>query len=88
MTTAIKTLSEALEGRGCLGKAARMGAGEMPVFVLIASDHSAPERVREWAAAVELFYGRPTDKTRGARMIALEMEQWQRDNPEHVKVPD
>jgi len=88
MTTAIRTLTEGMKGEGCLGKAARIGLGEMPVFVLIAKDHTAPERVREWAASVELFHGKPTDKTREARRVALEMEQWQRENPEHVKVPD
>ena len=88
MTSAIRTLTDGMKGEGCLGKAARTGLGDMPVFVLIACDHTAPNRVREWADAVELFHGGPTPKTDDARKVAMEMEAWQRSNPTLVKVPD
>ena len=87
MSTAIDTLNKALRNEGCLGKALKIDS-EMPVFVLIAKDHTAPRRVRDWAEKVELFHGGPTEKTRDARRVADAMEAWQRLNHEHVKVPD
>lgn len=62
----------ALEGKGCLGKA----ADDEPVFTLRAQDISAPALVRAWAnkAAGHLGYTHP--KVIEAIKLAEAMEAW------------
>ena len=47
-----------------------------PVFVLVASDLTAPKAVRDWANRAEGM-GLDYDKIEGARELAREMLRWQ-----------
>lgn len=58
-----------------------------PVFVLCARDVVAPTIVREWAARA-MARGAPPSKTTTAIIIAENMEKWQSEHPDLVKVPD
>lgn len=58
-----------------------------PVFVLCARDAVAPSVVREWASRA-MARGAPPSKTVPAIVIAENMEKWQSEHPELVKVPD
>lgn len=58
-----------------------------PVFTLCARDRAAPAAVRDWAMRAGLL-GAPSEKTGAAYRIAVEMETWQQENPDRVKVPD
>lgn len=58
-----------------------------PRFILCARDPSAPTVVREWADRAGAL-GAPAEKTVGARIVAENMERWQEEHPELVKVPD
>jgi len=64
-----------------------------PLFVLRAKDKLAPRTVRYYAQ-ICCFLG-ITIKNKGliaigekARLIAMEMEDWQRENQEKVRLPD
>lgn len=58
-----------------------------PVFILCGRDATAPTIIRAWAAEARAR-GTSDQKTAGAIAIAENMEQWQREHPELVKVPD
>ena len=58
-----------------------------PVFVLCGRDKLAPSVIREWAAQAAK-HGAPHSKTATAIVIADNMERWQEEHPELVKVPD
>ena len=81
MASKIEVLKEAALGKGCLGKA----AVDEPVFVLRAQDKLAPVLVEEWASLAEL-HGTPPAKVIGARQLAREMRNWQKNNK--AKYPD
>ena len=64
-----------------------------PLFLIRAKDKLAPRTVRYYAQLCS-FYGFTT-KNRDliefgeqAKRIAVEMEAWQRQNPDRVKLPD
>jgi len=76
-----ETLREALEGRGCLGKA----KPDEPVFVFRAQDELAPEIVRDWADIVAT-HDPNSSKAHAASKLADEMEAWQEKNG--CKMPD
>lgn len=58
-----------------------------PVFVLRAQDKLAPAMVRIWAELADLSGVAPA-KTDEAKSLSYEMEEWQAENPRHVKIPD
>lgn len=58
-----------------------------PVFVLRAQDRAAPVTVAGWAILAQ-YAGSPREKYRGATDQADAMVQWQKENPDKVKVPD
>lgn len=62
-------------------------ADDEPVFTLCARDKVAPATVRDWADRAGAI-GAPPEKTVKARQIAEEMDRWQEEHPELVKVPD
>ncbi|MGH7748788.1 MAG: hypothetical protein ACREQ5_29105, partial [Candidatus Dormibacteria bacterium] len=68
-----QTLELAIDGLGCLGKA----ADHEPVFVLRAKDRFAPYLIRCWAAEVQAAAG-PSEKADHPLQLADQMEQWQR----------
>lgn len=59
---------------------------DVPLFVLTATDPATPHAIREWAIAAEAL-GHRREKVDGALEHAAEIEEWQRANPERVKVP-
>lgn len=69
--TASFAMTEALSGRGCLGRS----QPDEPVFVLCARDRAASMIVREWAQLVDKMGGSEA-KTFDARRIADDMERW------------
>jgi len=58
-----------------------------PVFILRAQDKIAPSIIRDWARSASEA-GTPKERTDDACTVADRFEQWQRDNPDRVKVPD
>lgn len=69
MATKLQTVNEALEGRGCLGKA----EADEPIFVLRAQDIHAADLVEKWA--IWNTTSAP-DKAKEARQIADDMRAW------------
>lgn len=82
MATAKETITNALAGHGCLGKA----ADNEPVFVLRAQDLIAPQIVDKWAGVAKVW-GCPEAKTLDAKAVAQAMRDWQAAHPE-TKAPD
>lgn len=78
MATARQTLLDAMNNKGCLGKA----ADEEPVFVLRAQDLLAADLVELWAIRAKSA-GTDLDKVNEAYACAEEMRAW----PDK-KVPD
>ncbi len=68
--------------RECFDKAQANGE---PTFTLRAKDILAPQIVEEWANLLELHSGSPK-KAEEARMIAVQMREWQAEHGR--KVPD
>lgn len=68
-------------------QAIQNSADDEPLFTVCARDPDAPGVVREWARRAELS-GVPEWKTKGALRVADQMEDWQRRNPDKIKVPD
>ena len=58
-----------------------------PVFVLCGRDQLAPGVIREWASQARARGTAPM-KVAGALLIAENMERWQEEHPDLVKVPD
>jgi len=56
-------------------------------FTLKKEDALTPALIESWAAMAEAI-GAPREKVAGARQIAANIRQWQRDNFDDVKVPD
>lgn len=81
MSTAGETIADAMNGKGCLGKAAY---GE-PVFILRAQDKFAPLLVEFWALLV-FNEGVKGGKAITAGVVAKEMKDWQRIHG--CKIPD
>ena len=58
-----------------------------PVFILCGRDALAPSTIREWASQARARGTAPM-KVAGALLIAENMERWQEEHPDLVKVPD
>lgn len=71
MATAGETIRQALEGRGCLGKAAH----DEPVFVLRAQDIHAADLVEKWAIWAQAG-GTDPDKVAEAMTCVERMRDW------------
>lgn len=96
MSTKAETILEAIQGRGCLGKARH----DEPVFVLRGQDALAPARIRSWVGEAKVRLAAKSTLTleqRGAVRLKLDqaldvaeaMEAWQAANPDRVKhIPD
>ena len=55
-----------------------------PMFTLLARDPMAPALVRLWADSRGVLDPNcPPDKLREARVLAVKMEEWKRDHPDH-----
>jgi len=67
----------------CLLKA----ADDEPIWVLRGQDLCTPQTIRAWAAGANAR-GAPYAKVQEASRNADEIEQWQRDHPDRVKLPD
>lgn len=71
-------LENAVNGKGCLGKA----ADDEPVFILRAQDMLSADLVDMWATQASLV-GCHNDKVREARDLAQQMREWpRRKNPD------
>lgn len=69
MATKLETMNQAIEGQGCLGKA----AADEPVFVLRAQDIHAADLVEKWA----IWNGQNApEKSAEAREVAAAMRAW------------
>jgi hypothetical protein len=80
--TAKEERAAAVNGEGCLGKA----ADDEPVFVLRAKDALAADLIELWADWAHRA-GASAEKTASAVQIAEAMRNWQRANGGH-KIPD
>ena len=78
--TKAEILEDALQGRGCLGRAAE----DEPVFVIRARDLTAVRVLSFWCDQAELE-GAPDSKVKDARKVQMAMVIWRSNNP--VKVP-
>ena len=76
------TAKEALNGEGCLARA----ADDEPVFVLRAQDQAAANTVRDWAVRAKAL-GSPAEKVIQAFDDARAMDAW-RNAHGGGKVPD
>lgn len=76
-------MSTKKEGVPCYDKAAE----DEPLFVIRAQQKNAPEYVELWAHQAEVM-GTGPEKVASARQVAQEMRQWQKANPDKVKIPD
>jgi len=72
MGTKQSELNNALDGKGCLGKA----APDEPVFILRGQDFHAPFAVRRWAEAAAVTLGDGHPKVTEALECAQAMERW------------
>jgi hypothetical protein len=70
-------------GEGCLGKS----DPDEPVFILRAQDAAFAAGVMGWINEARRL-GAPEAKTREAHDIVQAAIDWQRANPDRVKVPD
>jgi hypothetical protein len=71
MATKKETIDAALQGLGCLGKA----APDEEVFVFRAQDMLAPTFIRKWALAYADILGLDHPKVQGALKIATRMRE-------------
>lgn len=59
-----------------------------PVFILRSQDQLAPKAVCDWANRALSSGKVPVEKINGAIADEMAMENWQRVNPDKVKLPD
>lgn len=63
-------------------------AEDEPIFVLKASDKLAPVAIKQYALLLERNPEVPENKKKEVWAAAFQMEQWQKERPHRVKLPD
>ena len=82
-TTKADVLRAAARSEGCLGRS----APDEPVFVLVARDVLAADKVRAWALALAARHG-PAAKVASAYALADAMDRWREQRGDGGKLPD